>query len=188
MVLKGKVAFSPVVAVVALVCLIAAVTLAVGCGKSETPAAPAGGESMTMPGNEGEKVTATKPEEAMAKMNAEGAKGAETLTAEVASETMPADFPTDLPLYEGAKATYTRVATDKGTSFTAALDTADAAQKVVDFYTKALPEKGYTIAMTMDVPGGKMLHFSKDEKTTGAVTITSEAGKTKAALTVMLAK
>jgi hypothetical protein len=33
-----------------------------------------------------------------------------------------------------------------------------------------------------------MLHFSKDEKTTGAVTITSEAGKTKAALTVMLAK
>ena len=177
---RGRFAFSPVIAVLALVCLIAAVSLTAGCSKSEkpaapAPAAPAGGGSITVPAPGGEK--AALP----------GAEGLKNLAATVA-EKIPSGFPTDFPLYEGATKNFTTATTAEGTSYTVTLDTPDAAQKVIDFFTKALPEKGYPLGMTMDVPNGTMMHFAKGEKTSGAVTITTDAGKTKAAVTLMMAK
>jgi hypothetical protein len=125
--------------------------LALGCGskKSEktSAAAPAAGES-----------------------NSAGWKPPE----EVWSATLPADFPTDLPIYPGA--TVSKATEVPGKNLKAGWTTADEPNKVASYYTDALTGQGWT---TQRVDGHDgILVFADKRSRSATIGVGTSNGKT----------
>jgi hypothetical protein len=127
------------------------VLLALGCGskKSEkaSPAAPVGGE--TNP-------AALKP------------------PGEVWSATLPADFPTDLPVYPGA--TVSKATEVPGKNLKADWTTADGPSKVASYYTDAFTGQGWS-TQRVDRDDGILVFADKGSRS-AMIGIGTSNGKT----------
>jgi hypothetical protein len=96
---------------------------------------------------------------------------------------IPADFPKDVYVHEGAKAT-AAMTLPKGHMLT--LETADAVAKVAGAYQSKMEAQGWKQEMAMDNGGTKMFVYKKD-KLTAQVTIAGEGdgGKTTISVTAV---
>ena len=94
-------------------------------------------------------------------INFQGQKG-ETITVgseESGSVAIPADFPTDMPVYAGAKVLAVYQSKAEGTA-NLSLTTSDAADKVTTWYEDQF--KSWKQETTMDLGAGRVRVYSKD--------------------------
>jgi hypothetical protein len=99
---------------------------------------------------------------------------------------IPDGFPSDIPIYEGAKIVG-NVKTSEGgkTNFAVTLDTNDDPSKVLEFYKGELENNGYKISSATEMGAGNaVLSFEKNGKGVGGVTISVAEGKTHIMLMV----
>ncbi len=95
---------------------------------------------------------------------------------------LPADFPKDIPLYPGAKVTYSGTnSSDNGGGVGATFSTADDYTQVAAFYTRELPANGWTVDSTQNIAGTTVMSAKKDTRTL-AVTATTSDGQTAISL------
>jgi len=102
-----------------------------------------------------------------------------------AGTTLPADFPKDVPVYPGANVVSAIAANDNGRAgHHLVMETADGADKVVDFYKSNAPA-GLTAKAEMNAGGSRTLMLTNaDESRTVAVMANAQGGKTRFTLTV----
>lgn len=81
------------------------------------------------------------------------------------SAQVPADFPTDVPVYEGT--VKAAVTTPEG--FNLALETRDAPQQVLDFYQTKLEADGWTKEVSVSTADGGTYGAKKGERTVQVV-------------------
>ena len=83
------------------------------------------------------------------------------------SNSVPADWPTDAPVYAGSTVTYTasvNPATGKPGNVIMLTSTA-ATQTVVDFYKSSLKANGWNVTGTMEAAGSSVITATKDDRT-----------------------
>jgi hypothetical protein len=125
-----------------------ATCLWIGCGEqSKTVSTPGGSKpSVSQKGSDSE-VTGT------------GGKGnTSQAVGSVSTTTLPEGFPTDIPIYPGAKLTASAKTPEMMTAIQA---TSDPVKKVVDFYTEKLKGGGWDIQTTSSVAEGGMAIANK---------------------------
>jgi hypothetical protein len=132
--------------------------------------------------------TATAPDASKAAVTQKGHeteikdKGAHGETAQVtggeSGAALPGGFPTDVPIYGGAKVT-AGAKTKEMT--TAILTTADPVKKVIDFYGEKLKANGWEIQNTMSAEEGGMVMATKG-KTNCSVNAARRDGLTTVSL------
>ena len=93
---------------------------------------------------------------------------------------IPADFPSDIPIYKGAKPLVVMQMDAQGQSVT--LESGDSLDTVYQFYVDALQANGWTLEAQMDWGSQKMISATKGDHQT-AVSIGSTDGKTQIVLT-----
>ncbi|MBN2302598.1 MAG: hypothetical protein JXN60_08785 [Lentisphaerae bacterium] len=91
----------------------------------------------------------------------------------------PSDFPKDFQIYKGAGIVGS-IDTPDGTMLT--LSTKDAPQKVVEFYKKAMPKKGWTEEGVTAFGAQTVLSYSKGERN-ASVMVAAAEGATQVILT-----
>ena len=92
---------------------------------------------------------------------------------------VPDSFPKDRPVYAGAEVTMASSAT-QNEMFNLQVATADALDKVAEYYKKELPAKGWKEENSISQSGASPMHmltYTKEERT-AMVMITTEEGKT----------
>jgi hypothetical protein len=137
--------------------LLLGVFMVAGCGRSKSYSGP-NGEKVTVNENGGGvEINATGPDGG--KITFSGGKGT----------ALPADFPKDAPLYPGGKVV---LSTDTKDGKSVMLETADAADKVVEFYEKNLKDQGWEAESAIKSAQNTTL-IAKKEKRTLAVNIIS---------------
>jgi hypothetical protein len=98
---------------------------------------------------------------------------------------LPDGLPTYVPTYTGTVKSSASMSTDKGTTFTFSIETADNAQTIVDWYKKAFTDKGWTVTTTAITEGGGMISAKKGETDTAVVSISNNSeGKNEVAMVV----
>jgi len=143
--------------------LIALTALALACGKSEDKKASAipapsgtaatGPSDETIPGGPGE------------------------LPAEIAQGELPKDFPSDLPIYPGAKPTTAMMV---GGSGLVVLNSPASIADVLAHYREELPKQGWTVDEVSESPGRVAAHKGKR---TATISISQgEGGQTEIGL------
>ncbi len=144
--------------------------------------------AVTVRGNDDTTTAIAVTDEGKATITVTDAAGKEKAVTEIGLDKLAAEFSADFPVYTGATVNVSKTTETGDTVFVVSMETPDAISKVIDFYNEALPKNGFDIAMTMDVPEGKMIHFQKGDKTAGAVTITTQDKNTVAAVSLMISK
>ena len=96
------------------------------------------------------------------------------------SVKLPADFPKDVFMYNGAELS---MAMEHPQGFNLSLQTKDDMSKVLEVYLAEMTEKGWTKEMSMDMGGQKMMAFKKEERAV-SVMISSDEEMTQITLTV----
>jgi hypothetical protein len=96
------------------------------------------------------------------------------------SAKLPADFPEDVLIYKGADL---NTAMELPEGFNLMFQTKDDPSKVSKAYLSVMEKKGWSKEMSMDMGGGTMMVFKKDERITN-VSITSQGEMTQITLTV----
>jgi len=86
---------------------------------------------------------------------------------------LPADFPTDVPMYPGAEVTQARVSADKGLSVS--LSTPDDAGKVASFYADSFAAQGWSTDIK-PAPDGKAIFADKTERRVAAMVRRTDDG------------
>ena len=76
---------------------------------------------------------------------------------------VPADYPKDVPVYDGAKVILSQSATEKN-AHNLVLESNDPADKIADFYNKGLESNGWKIEGAMNVGEMKMFTAVKDKR------------------------
>ena len=97
------------------------------------------------------------------------------------SVAIPAGFPKDIYVYDGAKV-LTSMTMPQGHMLT--LETADPASRVADAYQSAMAAAGWKQEMAMDSGTGKMFSYAKDNLH-AQVTIDADSDNAKTMITVM---
>ncbi len=95
--------------------------------------------------------------------------------------SLPEGFPDDVPIYPGATVVGSMQAAESGRMVT--LRTADAPDRVQDFYRERLAGGGWEIASEMNFGGQRMLTAEKDDRVAAVQVGTAEDG-TRVVLTV----
>jgi hypothetical protein len=97
---------------------------------------------------------------------------------------LPDDFPSDVPVYAGAKVTGSVAAagTAAGSHYVG-LETTDALATVIAWYRSEVKAKGWTVVTDATVNGGLILSATKDSRAL-SVTVTGEEGKVVIGLAV----
>ncbi|MBI2421530.1 MAG: hypothetical protein HYV27_01785 [Candidatus Hydrogenedentes bacterium] len=114
----------------------------------------------------------TKQEGGTAEMHIKGADGAEAHYGE--NTKLPADFPKDVPQYEGMKLISSM--TESGNMVVQATLSADLAA-AKDYYVKACKEQGWTETQTMSTAGTmEMLHYEKDDRVLSVTLMKQDSG------------
>ncbi|MFH1078089.1 MAG: hypothetical protein V1745_02285 [Patescibacteria group bacterium] len=88
---------------------------------------------------------------------------------------LPDDFPSDMPMYPGAKLTGVTLSRTDGISGWVTMTTADEIKKVVDWFAEEMKGKGWTTESSMTVNGSEYRSWKKDETTTLTVNLTKDA-------------
>ncbi len=100
------------------------------------------------------------------------------------SDKLPADFPTDVPVYSGAtiKASVAGVQEPGGGHFVG-LETADSTEKVITWYTAQVAANGWKISADATYGDSTIISSTKDTRDL-AVTVSTDSGKTIIGLVV----
>lgn len=100
------------------------------------------------------------------------------------SDKLPADFPTDVPIYPGSKvqASVAATQTQGGGNYVGLVST-DSADKVASWYKTELAAKGWKVSTSFQGQGGTMIGGTKDKRNV-AVTIAEDSGNTAISLVV----
>ncbi len=100
------------------------------------------------------------------------------------SNKLPADFPSDVPLYPGAKVqSSVSSAQAQGGGHYVGLETNDAVASVAGWYKTEIVAKGWKVTLSMDADGSSLLGGSKDDREL-MVTVSGEGGKTTIGIAV----
>lgn len=100
------------------------------------------------------------------------------------SDKLPADFPTDVPVYPGAKVQGSVASAGQdNTGHYAGLETTDALDDVIAWYKKEVKSAGWTIVTDATVNGSLILSATKDSRGL-SVTVTKEGDKVVVGLVV----
>ena len=100
------------------------------------------------------------------------------------SDKLPADFPTDVPIYPGAKVQASVAGAQGQTgSHYAALETTDALGTVIAWYKKEIVAQGWTVASDATIQGNLIMGATKDTREL-SVTVTGDQGKVTVGLVV----
>lgn len=92
---------------------------------------------------------------------------------------VPDGFPEGLVYKAGTIGLTTKTSAEGKTNFTVTFETKDKADKVTEFYKKAIAGSGYEIEATTEISGMNMMTFKKGEESSGQVSISSDGdGKT----------
>jgi len=102
-----------------------------------------------------------------------------------AGGSLPAGFPSDFPVYSGAKVVSSFTAQgEQDSGMSVVWESSDSQASVADFYKKQLPAAGYTVSSTFEATNSLTISFKKGE-TEGFMGVTSgEGGKTTISVTV----
>jgi len=94
------------------------------------------------------------------------------------SDKLPADFPTDVPLYPGAElqGSLASAPSDGSGGHYVGLESTDAIATVVAWYKKEIVAKGWKIITDANISGSTILSAEKDTRML-SVTISEESGK-----------
>jgi len=130
-----------------LICLALALT---GCKKSATYSTSDGSVTVEQKGGDASSMTFASKDGKSVTMNVGGGK-------------IPDDYPKDIPVYPGAKVTLTQSLSEKNTR-TLMLETADAADKITEFYKKGLESNGWKVENTMMSGDMNMLTAAKENR------------------------
>lgn len=100
----------------------------------------------------------------------------EDTEAEIEKTTkIPEDFPSDYPVYPGAKLESVIKINEQGEQAYQLFFRCDSSiSDVLDYYKKAFPEKGYKIEFSIETPEQASFAVNKGGKNVGGVTITKE--------------
>jgi len=128
-----------------------AATFSAGCSRTHTVSTPEGTVSVTEKGKEG-----------AASMTFTGKNG-EKVTMDVNSGKLPADYPSDVPVYKDARITLAQAVSDKN-GRNLVMETADAADKVAGFYKSGLESNGWKIEGTVAMGEMNMITATKDAR------------------------
>lgn len=152
-----------------LVAPLFALLLIAGCSKEETYTSADGDVTAKVKRN-GSDIEVTAEDEEGNKFAAQSGKNVE----------IPADFPSDIPIYSGAKPLVAMQMEAQGQSVT--LESGDSLDAVYQFYVDAMQANGWTLDAQMDWGGQKMIAAKKGDRT-AAVSIGASDGKTQIVLT-----
>ena len=94
-------------------------------------------------------------------------------SAPVLTTGLPADFPSDVPVYPDAKIVQARVSADEGTSATFLIE--DDVEKVTSFYADGLAAEGWSTDIKAG-PDGSAIFADKTERRVAAIVRSSEEG------------
>jgi hypothetical protein len=94
-------------------------------------------------------------------------------SAPVFTTELPADFPSDVPVYPDAKVVTARVSADEGTSATFLVE--DDVEKVTSFYADSLAAEGWSTDIKAG-PDGSAIFADKTERRVAAMVRSSEEG------------
>jgi len=97
-----------------------------------------------------------------------------------ANAALPENLPADVPIYKNAGVMQTMDGGDKG--FHIMLTTAYATGNVVEYYKKAIEEKGWTSEGTVDMPGHWMMTCVKGEASLQVMITSADEGETMISL------
>ena len=104
--------------------------------------------------------------------------GGVRMTADEEGISLPDDFPSDVPIYPGSKATALLGGKDQGQQISMVSFEANASiNEVTTFYEEKLEEHGWTIAGNVKTADGALLTASKDNKL--SMTLTVAKGENK---------
>jgi hypothetical protein len=100
------------------------------------------------------------------------------------SDKLPANWPSDVPVYPGAKVTASVAgAGDQANGSYASLESSDTVAAVIAWYKKEVPGAGWTVETDAMVSGSLMLSATKSERAL-SVTVTAEDGNVAIGLVV----
>jgi hypothetical protein len=142
-----------------------AIALAVGvlaCGGEETPATPKATPESAAPAAGAEAGQAL--EGLQAEMPVQGEAPSEIKVQMGDDTVVPEDFPSDIPVYPGAKPSASMSGSREGTLI--AFGVADGPEKVYDFYQKKLADEGWQIVSSASMGGQWMIHALKGGRAT----------------------
>ncbi|MEK7174494.1 MAG: hypothetical protein AAB759_02445 [Patescibacteria group bacterium] len=122
------------------------------------------------------------------KVNVDSGSGEVTVKTDegtwVGSNKLPADFPSDVPLYPGAKVqSSVSAAQEQGGGNYVGLETSDAAASVASWYKAEIVANGWKVTLNMDASGSSLLGGSKDNREL-MVTVSEDGGKTTIGIAV----
>lgn len=102
-----------------------------------------------------------------------------------AGGSLPEGFPSDFPVYPGAKVvSSSTVQGEKDSGMSVVWETSDSQATVADYYKKELPAAGYSVVSTFAANDSLTISFKKGE-TEGFMGVTSgEGGKTTISVTI----
>jgi hypothetical protein len=167
--MRGAACFA-LVPVLVLAVALGAWTLA--CGGDETPAEPEAAPAAPA-------AKAVKPDKKKRQKEAAtaAAPAADPVGVDVTigdDAKVPKDFPSDVPIYPGARPTATMSEEGQGTLVTFDLD--DGPEKVYDFYQQQLADGGWEIASSASMGGQWMIRALKDDRAAHISIAGSETG------------
>jgi hypothetical protein len=99
----------------------------------------------------------------------------------VATGSLPADFPKDIPIYTGAGITS---ASTTGGTVGAVLTTSDDPAKVASFYKDELAKNGWSKPQAVDMAGTSSISATKEKRRIGVGITKSQDGKTNISIGV----
>ncbi len=139
-----------------------------GCRRSTTVSTPDGQVKVT---NKGKQTDVT----------IQGADGQKVqISGSEEGVEMPKDFPSDVPIYPGAKVL---MAMDLGKAHSLQLRCPDERAKVAAFFKEKMKENGWSSEGTIDTPQLVMVHGKKGDRSL-SVSVTSDDNGTMATVTI----
>lgn len=90
-------------------------------------------------------------------------KDGQKVVMDVGNGKLPADYPKDVPVYDGAKVILSQSASEKNTH-NLVLESNDPPEKIAEFYKKGLETNGWKIESTMNMGEMSMFTASKDKR------------------------
>jgi hypothetical protein len=143
--------------------LVLAVALCAGvvaCGGDETPAEPEVAPASPVDAATAPENKPKQAKQAAVEMPEPDLSGLEATIGEGAA--IPEDFPSDVPIYPGARPTATMSEAGEGTLVTFDID--DGPEKVYDFYQQKFSDGGWEIASSASMGGQWMISALKDQR------------------------
>lgn len=98
-------------------------------------------------------------------------------TVQNSQNQLPSGLPDYVPNYSGTIKASSAVDTPTGTTYTYTITSSDDAKTIVDWYTKNLTDKGWTVGETATLPNGGIISAKKGTNGDIVVTVSDSSGE-----------